>query len=72
MADSKQKDDDRYSDEETKRRMDEALKRALTTPPKPSKPKPKHDDGKEAASPRDTSHGYEVPYEDGQPFTGGS
>jgi hypothetical protein len=27
--------DDKYSDKETKRRMDEALRRALTTPPKP-------------------------------------
>jgi hypothetical protein len=30
-------DDDRYSDEETERRATEALRRALTTPPKPQK-----------------------------------
>jgi hypothetical protein len=31
------KDDDQYSDEETERRATEALRRALTTPPKPQK-----------------------------------
>jgi hypothetical protein len=30
-------DDDQYSDEETERRATEALRRALTTPPKPQK-----------------------------------
>jgi hypothetical protein len=29
--------DDQYSDEETERRATEALRRALTTPPKPQK-----------------------------------
>jgi hypothetical protein len=29
--------DDQYSDEETERRATEALRRALTTPPKPHK-----------------------------------
>jgi hypothetical protein len=31
----KKKSDDRYSDEEATRRMNEALRRALTSPPKP-------------------------------------
>ena len=31
------KADDQYSDEETERRMRDALRRALTTPPKPQK-----------------------------------
>jgi hypothetical protein len=31
------KPDDTYSDEEATRRMNEALRRALTTPPKPHK-----------------------------------
>jgi len=30
-------DSDQYSDKETKARMDAALRRALTTPPKPHK-----------------------------------
>jgi hypothetical protein len=30
-------DDDQYSDEETERRATEALRRALTSPPKPQK-----------------------------------
>jgi hypothetical protein len=30
----KNKPDDQYSDEETQRRMDEALRKALATPPK--------------------------------------
>jgi hypothetical protein len=30
-------DDDKYSDEEAIRRMNEALRRALTSPPKPHK-----------------------------------
>jgi hypothetical protein len=30
-------DDDQYSDEETERRATEALRRSLTTPPKPQK-----------------------------------
>ncbi len=29
------KDDDRYTDEEAERRMNEAMRRALNTPPKP-------------------------------------
>jgi hypothetical protein len=36
MADMK---DDSYTEKETQRRMDEALKRALNTPHKPHKPK---------------------------------
>jgi hypothetical protein len=32
-----QGNDDQYSDEETERRATEALRRALTTPPKPQK-----------------------------------
>jgi len=31
----KKKSDDQYSDEEATRRMNEALRRALTSPPKP-------------------------------------
>jgi hypothetical protein len=31
------KNDDQYSDEETERRATEALRRSLTTPPKPQK-----------------------------------
>jgi hypothetical protein len=31
------RDDDQYSDEETARRRDEAIRRALNTPPKPQK-----------------------------------
>ena len=34
---SDQGNDDQYSDEETERRATEALRRALTTPPKPQK-----------------------------------
>jgi hypothetical protein len=34
---SRSKDDDSYSDEESERRATEALRRALTTPPKPQK-----------------------------------
>jgi hypothetical protein len=34
---SSRSDDDDYSDEETERRATEALRRALTTPPKPQK-----------------------------------
>jgi len=37
MLGSPPKDDDAYSDEETERRATEALRRALTTPPKPQK-----------------------------------
>jgi hypothetical protein len=37
LAMSRSKDDDRYSDEETERRATEALRRSLTTPPKPQK-----------------------------------
>jgi hypothetical protein len=33
------RNDELYSDEEAARRRDEALKRALNTPPKPHKPK---------------------------------
>jgi hypothetical protein len=33
----RQPDDGQYSDEEAMRRMNEALRRALTTPPKPQK-----------------------------------
>jgi len=32
-----QESDDQYSEKETKARMDAALRRALTTPPKPHK-----------------------------------
>jgi hypothetical protein len=32
---SRSKSDDQYSDEEATRRMNEALRRALTSPPKP-------------------------------------
>jgi hypothetical protein len=35
--DNRRKDDDQYSDEATERRATEALRRALTTPPKPQK-----------------------------------
>jgi hypothetical protein len=38
MADTP-KDKDELTEEETRRRRDEALKRALNTPPKPHKPK---------------------------------
>jgi hypothetical protein len=34
---SRSRDDDSYSDEETERRATEALRRSLTTPPKPQK-----------------------------------
>jgi hypothetical protein len=34
---TKTKGDEQYSDEETERRATEALRRALTTPPKPQK-----------------------------------
>jgi hypothetical protein len=34
---SRSQDDDSYSDEETERRATEALRRSLTTPPKPQK-----------------------------------
>jgi hypothetical protein len=34
---SRSRDEDSYSDEETERRATEALRRALTTPPKPQK-----------------------------------
>jgi hypothetical protein len=34
---SKKDADDQYSDEETERRATEALRRAITTPPKPQK-----------------------------------
>jgi hypothetical protein len=33
----KKKSDDQYSDEEATRRMNEAIRRALTSPPKPHK-----------------------------------
>jgi hypothetical protein len=34
---SNNSDDDKYSDEETERRATEALRRSLTSPPKPQK-----------------------------------
>lgn len=34
----KAEDDERYSEQETERRMNDALKRALNMPPKPHKP----------------------------------
>tara|TARA_B100000315_G_C14536037_1_gene568482 strand:+ start:779 stop:916 length:138 start_codon:yes stop_codon:yes gene_type:complete len=40
MADTP-KDQDEPTEEEAAQRRDEALKRALSTPPKPHKPKPK-------------------------------
>jgi hypothetical protein len=43
---TEEKRDETYSAEETARRRDEALKRALNTPPKPHKPKPSTKEGK--------------------------
>jgi hypothetical protein len=37
---------EQLSEEETERRRDEALRRALNTPPKPREPKPKKPKGK--------------------------
>ena len=37
MASKTENDSDQYGDEEATRRMNEALRRALTTPPKPQK-----------------------------------
>ena len=39
MADDSQKDQDELTEEEAAKRRDEALKRALNTPPKPHKEK---------------------------------